>query len=143
MPHAPYGYKIQHGKAIIDQPAALQLKELFKAYLSGLSLKDSAQKAGITSYHATVAKMLTNKRYLGDEYYPQLIDKTMFEQAKAEKQRRMHVLGRNIKPFSKKETMKQLRFTAPTPEQLYDDPFKQAEYTYSRIESEVIEDDDA
>ena len=30
----------------------------------------------------------------------------------------------------------------PTPDELYDDPFKQAEYAYSLIESEVIHDGD-
>jgi len=67
MPHVPYGYTIQDGKAVIDQLQAEQLKKLFKAYLSGLSLKDAAKKAGIVRYHATIANMLTNKRYLGDD----------------------------------------------------------------------------
>ena len=65
MPHIPYGYKIVEGKAVVDQMEASKLKELFNAYLSGLSLMDAAEKAGIKRYHATIARMLTNKRYLG------------------------------------------------------------------------------
>jgi hypothetical protein len=143
MQHVPYGYMIQDGKAVIDQTAASQIKELYCAYLSGLSLSGAAQKAGIKSYHATVAKMLTNKRYLGDEYYPKIIDKDIFEQAKAERLRRAQMLGRIRESAPKKENVKRLRFIAPTPEQIYDDPFKQAEYAYSLIESEVIKDGDA
>jgi len=53
------------------------------------------------------------------------------------------MLGRIREPSPKKETIKRFRFTMPTPEQLYADPFKQAEYAYSLIESEVIKDGDA
>lgn len=143
MQHVPYGYVIQDGKAVIDQTASPQVKELYCAYLSGLSLRDAAQRAGIKSYHATVAKMLTNKRYLGDEYYPKIIERDIFERAEAEKLRRAQMLGRIREPSSKKEIIKQLHFTMPAPEQIYDDPFKQAEYAYSLIESEVILDGNA
>ena len=137
MQHVLYGYMIQDGKAVIDQPAALKLKELYKAYLSGLSLIDAAEKAGIKRYHSTVAKMLTNKRYLGDDYYPRIIDNDIFEQVQAEKLKRAQMLGKIKKPSPKINVIKQFRFSMPTPEQLYDDPFRQAEYVYSLIESEV------
>ena len=139
MQHVLYGYMIQDGKAVIDQPAALKLKELYKAYLSGLSLIDAAEKAGIKRYHSTVAKMLTN---LGDDYYPQIIDNDIFEQVQAEKLKRAQMLGKIKKPSPKINVIKQFRFSMPTPEQLYDDPFRQAEYVYSLIESEVIKNGD-
>lgn len=142
MQHVLYGYMIQDGKAVIDQPAALKLKDLYKAYLSGLSLIDAAEKAGIKRYHSTVAKMLTNKRYLGDDYYPQIIDNDIFEQVQAEKLKRAQMLGKIKKPSPKINVIKQFRFSMPTPEQLYDDPFRQAEYVYSLIESEVIKNGD-
>lgn len=143
MPHIPYGYKIQDGKAVIDQLEASKLKELFNAYLTGLSLKDAAGQAGINLYHATIAKMLTNKRYLGDEYYPQIIDNDTFQRAEAERVRRAEMLGRIREPSPKKENIKRYRFSMPTPDALYDDPFEQAEFVYSLIESRVIQDGDA
>lgn len=142
MQHVPYGYKIQNGKAVIDQSAASQLRELYRAYLSGLSLSNAAKKAGIKGYHSSIARMLTNKRYLGDGYYPQIIDKGTFEQAEAEKLRRAEMLGRIREPSSKEENIKKYQFSMPMPEQVYNDPFKQAEYAYSLIESEVIQDGD-
>lgn len=142
MPHVPYGYTIQDGKAVIDQLQAEQLKKLFKAYLSGLSLKDAAKKARIVRYHATIANMLTNKRYLGDDYYPKIIDEDTFEKVEAEKLRRAQMLGRIWEHKPKENSIKKYQFAMPTPDELYDDPFKQAEYVYSLIESEAIDNDD-
>lgn len=142
MPHIPYGYKIVEGKAVVDQMEASKLKELFNAYLSGLSLMDAAEKAGIKRYHATIARMLTNKRYLGDEYYPKIIDRDTFFKVEDEKMRRAKMLGRIWDDKPKEEVNKSFRFSMPTPDELYDDPFKQAEYAYSLIESEVIHDGD-
>ncbi|WP_416148940.1 recombinase [Salipaludibacillus sp. HK11] len=139
MQHVPYGYKIQNGKAVIDQSAASQLRELYRAYLSGLSLSNAAKKAGIKGYHSSISRRLTNKRYLGDEYYPRLIEDDTFKRAEAERLRRAQMLGRIREPSSKEESIKRFRFSMPTPEQVYNDPFKQAEYAYSLIESEVIQ----
>ena len=121
---------------------ASKLKELFNAYLSGLSLMDAAEKAGIKRYHATIARMLTNKRYLGDEYYPKIIDRDTFYKVEDEKIRRAKMLGRIWDGKPKDEVNKSFRFSMPTPDELYDDPFKQADYAYSLIESEVIHDGD-
>jgi hypothetical protein len=81
-PCLPFGYRIEDGKAVVDDKAAEQVKELFLGYLSGLSLKNAAIKAGIDCYHATVSRMLQNKQYLGDEFYPSIIDEEIFEKAK-------------------------------------------------------------
>lgn len=39
MGHTPFGYKIENGIAVIDQPAADKLRQLYKNYLSGMSLQ--------------------------------------------------------------------------------------------------------
>ena len=140
MAHIPYGYKIQDGKAVIDLVETSQLKELFKLYLSGLSMNAASEKSGIKCYHARVAKMLTNKTYLGDEYYPQIIDKDVFKQVGVEKLRRAKKLGRVGEYKPKEEKIKKYKFTINTVEQLYEDSFKQAEHAYSLIESEVVGD---
>lgn len=132
--------KIENGIAVVDQEAATRVKELYRIYLSGLSLSNAAKEAGIKGYHASIARMLTNMRYLGDGYYPQIIDEEIFEKAEAERLRRAEMLGRIREPSAKKKNLKRYRFSMEKPEQLYDDPFKQAEYAYSLIESEVIED---
>jgi hypothetical protein len=101
--HTPFGYRIENGKAAIDIEAAEQIKTLFDSYLSGDSLATAAKKAGITAFHAGIGRMLRNTRYLGDDYYPAIIDPNMFTAAKAERIRRAEKLGRIYEP--NEETM--------------------------------------
>ena len=50
MGHTPFGYRIENGIAIIDEPAAAKLRQLYKNYLSGMSLsKAAAEAADISS----------------------------------------------------------------------------------------------
>jgi len=140
MAHTPYVYIIKNGIAVIDDRSANQVKELFHAYLSGLSLTDAAKRAGIKRCHSSIAKMLTCKRYLGDAFYPPIIDEDTFKQAEAEKIKRARMLGRIREQVEPKNSLVRMRFLAPSPETLYEDPFTQAEYAYSLIESEVIAD---
>ena len=137
MGHTPYGYRIEDGKAVVDDIAAEKVRELFSGYLAGLSLKDVAKKAGIDCYNATASKMLQNKHYLGDEFYPPIIDEETFEKASLEKQKRAEKLGRIWEPKDEPETDYPIKFKAKPLVQKYDDPYKQAEYAYSLIESEV------
>lgn len=137
MGHTPYGYRIENGKAVVDEIASEKVKYLYKGYLEGLSLKDAAKKAGIDCYHSTVAKMLQNKHYLGDEFYPPIIDEDTFEKAKTEKQKRAEKLGRVWDPKEEAQVDPEMKFKAKPLEEKYDNPFKQAEYAYSLIESEV------
>jgi hypothetical protein len=141
MAHTPYGYIIKNGIAFIDDKLANQVKELFHAYISGFSLVDAAKRAGIKRCHSSIAKMLTCKRYLGDAFYPPIIDEDTFKQAEAEKIKRARMLGRIREKAEPKKSLERMRFSAPSPETLYEDPFTQAEYAYSLIESEVIADE--
>lgn len=137
MSHIPYGYRIENGKALIDEEKANKVKKLYQGYLRGLSLLAAAKEAGIDTYHGTAGKMLRNKRYLGDDYYPAIIDGDTFEKAEAERIKRATALGR---VWNEKETVEEAYF--PTifkvgvVEQKYKNPLKQAEYAYSLIESE-------
>jgi len=36
---------------------------------------DAAEQAGMKACHGSVKKMLQNRHYLGDEYYPAIIDR--------------------------------------------------------------------
>ena len=140
MNHIPFRYIIKNGKAIIEEKAATQLRDLFQLYLSGLSLADAAEKAGIKRCHASISRILTNKRYLGDDFYPQIINEEMIKQVETEKLRRAQMLGRIREREIPKSVIPKLRYNAQAPQHLYDDPFQQAEYAYSLIESEVIAD---
>lgn len=137
MGHTPYGYRIEDGRAVVDKKASEQVKELYSGYLAGLSLKDAAKRAGIECYHATAGKMLQNQQYLGDEFYPPIIDEETFEKAGEEKRKRAERLGRIREPKDAPKVDYPAKFKANPLVQKYDDPYKQAEYAYSLIESEV------
>ncbi len=137
MSHTPYGYKIEYGKAVVDDEKAEQIKLLFEAYLSGDSLSTAAKKAGIKAFHAGIGNMLKNKRYVGDDFYPAIIDKDNFEATEIERMNRTKKLGRI---WDKKELLGSpvpTSFSIADGNEQFDDPFKQAEYAYSLIEMEV------
>ena len=137
MSHTPFGYRIANGIAVIDELAAEQIKALFDAYLSGDSLAAAAQKVGILSSHAAIGKMLRNTRYLGDDYYPAIIDTTTFIATETERIRRAEKLGRVFEPKAKDEVVYPTAFRFKEGTEQFDDPFLQSEYAYSLIESEV------
>lgn len=137
MGHTPYGYRIINGKAVINEQAAEQIKVLFQSYLTGDSLATAANKADIKAFHAGISRMLQNKRYLGDEYYPGLIDSDTFTAAEAERIRRAEKLGRVREPKVKKEVIYPTAFRISEDTEQFEDPFQQAEYAYSLIETEV------
>ncbi len=137
MGHTPYGYRIENGKAEIDELAAQQIKSLFQAYLSGDSLATASQKAGILTSHAAIGKMLRNKHYLGDEYYPAIIESEIFTEAEAERVKRAIKLGRIHEPKEATAVVFPTAFRIKEGTKQFDDPFQQAEYAYSLIESEV------
>ncbi len=136
MNHTPYGYRIENGKAVIDKQAAEQIKTLFQSYLTGDSLATAANKANIKAFHAGIGRMLQNKRYLGDEYYPAIIDADTFTAAETERIKRAEKLGRIREPEVKKEVIFPSAFCINEGIERFDDPFQQAEYAYSLIESE-------
>ena len=73
MGHTPFGYRIENGKAVIDEAAAAQVRDLYKNYLSGLSLTNAAKEAGLNLFHSGAKRMMLNRHYLGDDTRPSLI----------------------------------------------------------------------
>lgn len=137
MSHVPYGYRIKNGKAVIDEEKAVQVRNLYKGYLSGLAYVPAAKAAGLKLYHAGAKRMMQNKHYLGDDYYPAIIDKDTFDAAETERVKRQGKLGRIFDEKTSKVSKVAIGFTMTKVQKKYDDPFKQAEYIYSLIESEV------
>ena len=133
----PYGYKIEKGKALIDEVQAKQVRMLFKGYLSGLAYVVAAEEVGLKLSHPSVKRILQNKRYLGDKYYPAIIDQETFERAEAERFKRQRKLGRIFPDKPVEECRPATKFIMPKAGKIFNDPFKQAEYAYSLIESEV------
>ena len=134
METVPFGYQIRDGKAMIDEQKAEMLHTIFEAYLSGDSLETAAKKAGLTMCHYSVKRMLQNTKYLGTAFYPSLVDRATFDQAAEEIKRR--ALRHQPKKRREPHRQKAMSFHMRQPETTYDDPWEQAAYLYSLIESE-------
>lgn len=137
MGHTPFGYRIENGVAVIDVHTAEQIQALYQSYLSGDSLRTVANKVGIDAFHAGIGKILKNRHYLGDDYYPAIIDPDTFAAVQEERFRRASALGRIREPKEDKAATYPTTFHIIEGTQVYDDPFAQAAYAYSLIESEV------
>ena len=137
MGHTPFGYRIENGTAVIDEAAAAQIRGLYKNYLNGLSLTNAAKEAGLNLLHSGAKRMIQNRHYLGDGFYPAIIDQASFDAVSAELNKRSTQLGRNdryIAPIAKRPPT---AFRLGDITENYENPIRQAEYLYSLIESEV------
>ena len=138
MGYTPYGYKIENGCAIIDEENADKIRKLYSNYLTGMPLAKAASEAGIDTYHGTAKRMMENRHYLGDDFYPAIIDKEIFESAAAERIKRANKLGRLNHKRVIKPSVVPTYFHLAAAVQHYDDPRLQAEYLYSLIEREAV-----
>lgn len=132
----PYGYDIVDGKAVINEETAAQVRALFRHYLDGKALTKAAELAGMKLYHGSAGRMLRNKHYLGDDYYPQIIDNETFDKAEKLRQEKAIGLGRTKELKTSEEKIPVKAFTFRPAETKYSDSFRQAEYVYGLIESE-------
>lgn len=137
MGHTPFGYRIENGKAVIDEAAASQVRGLYKNYLSGLSLTNAAKEVGLDLLHAGAKRMMQNRHYLGDDFYPAIIDSASFDAVSAELTKRSTKLGRNGRYIAPIIKMPPATFRLGNITENYENPVRQAEYLYSLIGSEV------
>lgn len=100
----PYGYEMQNGVIVIHLKEANIVKQIFNQYLNGENLKNIAER--LTENHiefmpgeynwnkSRIKRMIEDKRYIGGDNYPAIIDKDTFQRANVEKNNRI----RNINP---------------------------------------------
>ena len=65
-----YGYKIENGTIVVVEDEAAIIRSIFKNYLSGMSMRKAADATGVNFPHSTVKKIIRQKRYIGNEFYP-------------------------------------------------------------------------
>ncbi|EAE8422320.1 recombinase [Listeria monocytogenes] len=108
--HMPIGYKMVDGKIHIDKMKEKVVKKIFNAYLSGVSTYGLAKELTAIGFmnantkpswnHGSIGKILENTKYLGDDLYPQMIEKEQFEQVQSRRKERCQTLGRTAQPNS-------------------------------------------
>lgn len=131
-----FGYTIKNGKAYIDKEKAAKVQKLFDGYISGLALRAAALEAGIDTFHGSAGRMLQNKKYMGTDFYPTIISEETFVKAQSERENHAVKLGRVREVEEDLPIISPVKFRWKSNEIMFDNPFKQAEYAYSMIESE-------
>ena len=96
--YLPFGYTIRNGHTVVEQQEADIVRNIFKAYIQGASLKEIAEDltAKQISYtertcvwdKARISRILENAKYTGDEEFETIIDENIYEEAAAVKSAR-------------------------------------------------------
>ncbi|MCR5450716.1 MAG: recombinase family protein [Solobacterium sp.] len=133
MAYIPYGYRIRNGKAVIIEEEKKKVEILFEAYINGKSIENSGKTAGIDLSKRTIGSILKNPIYLGNQYYPQIIDEESFSRAQEIRQKRYKALGSFSARKPGRPYQIQFKFRMDPPELYYEDPAEEAEYLYSLI----------
>ncbi|KXL53850.1 AAA-like domain protein [Anaerotignum neopropionicum] len=110
--HMPIGYKMVNGKIQIDKEKSKIVKKIYSEYLKGKSLvaiakalseKEVPNANNKTNWtHSAVGRILDNTKYKGDEFYPELIDKAIFDEVQVKRKQTENQLGRTTQPNSMK-----------------------------------------
>ena len=89
--YIPYGYTMRDGRTVISNQEAEVIREIFKAYIGGASLKDIAEE--LTSRQipytektatwdkARIARIIDNAKYVGTTEYDPIVDEDLYEAA--------------------------------------------------------------
>ncbi len=134
MTHIPFGYRIENGRAVLEEQNAEQVRILFRSYLAGQSMPKAAETAGINRTHSVIKRMLQNRRYLGDAFYPKMIDSETFEKVQEEIQERAKAMNRLNRPHKQKIIHIPTDFIMREVNKNYENPLEQAQYLYSLLE---------
>ena len=136
MSHIPYGYEVKDGKIFIVEEATDKVRLIFQNYVSGMSLTESAKTAGHPITHSmvkvrmrTVKQLLQRKCYIGNSFYPKIVDENLFRRVQIELQKRQKSTGKT----RRKVPVIRTNFVLSDEREPQENFTKQAEYLYSLI----------
>lgn len=102
--YMPIGYKMVDGKIQIEKEKSKTVKRIYSEYLKGKSLlaiaKELSEKEvpnanNKTNWtHCAIGRILENTKYMGDEAYPELIDKVTFNNVQTKRNQKKNQLWR-------------------------------------------------
>ena len=90
-----YGYQFIDGVLQSDEKQSRIVQEIFRVYNSGVPvsrLKDHIE--GLEINRVRLSDMLSDRRYLGNENFPQIIDQELFEAVQQRKKERLKTIGK-------------------------------------------------
>lgn len=89
----PFGYRMENGKIVLHPTESQAVKDIFSDYLGGQSLLKIAQSLnerqveylpGTTGWNkARLKRIIEDKRYIGGDDYPSIIEQRIYDKAQA------------------------------------------------------------
>ena len=121
-----YGYiKEASGSVIIDPEQARKIEQLFSRFADGETLTYCCE--GLPFASQTCKKMLSNRSYLGEKGYPQIIEQPLFSRVASELVRRKDLRKPKTQPNRIQVVPVRLHFTVRSdvhaglsPQQMYE-----------------------
>ena len=126
-----YGYRIENGEAVIEPREAERVRAAFASFAKNGNLAQALRDSEIDKNHPFMSLMLSNPRYKGDEFYPEIIDEKTFDEVQVKRQKKKK------RPACKTSEIKpgtRFRFLDYEDDELPTDPVARAAYVYERIE---------
>lgn len=141
MAHIPYGYKIENGRAVIISEEADRIHSLYNTFLQGLSIDAAGRKTGIPLSRSAVGKILMNPVYLGDGYYPQVVEESLFREVQTERARRSSINNPARESYASPVIQFQTSFRLNNPPEKEGNAVVDAQNLYDSIESLAVKED--
>lgn len=93
-----YGYQVKNGKTVIHNEESEIVKNVFSLYIEGETLSSIASmltdnkivyfQGEVKWNKNTINRMIENEKYMGNDVYPMIISASLFNQAKAVKEKK-------------------------------------------------------
>jgi len=138
LPHIPYGYEIVNGNPVIRKVESQKIITLFHEYLETKSMRAAAKKAGINKTHSSIGRIIESKVYVSDAFYPPILDEKIFNLAQEIRKENVVKQNRLNRPSLKENEKEIIVFKLNKPVKKYSDPYSEAEYIYSLIREEKV-----
>lgn len=155
----PFGYRLEWGQVVVDQPEAELVGYIFQRYEKGESYQDIVKflqsqsvlyEAGRSWNKNMIARILEDTRYLGTEEYPEIIKQEQYQKAaqkrlekqfprqKTEAQKMLRRLcGRNMAKQTEQDILELLNSLIREPERICQLDKPDSSNELSRIEAEL------
>ncbi len=113
--HTPIGYKVIDGKIEVWEEHRKLVVQIFTDYDNGVSawkiaatlkemgVKNAHDRVGWS--HSSIGRILENHNYLGTEYYPQIIDRELFDRVQKRREQVRIEGSRGVHRPNKKERL--------------------------------------
>lgn len=129
MSHIPYGYEVKDGKIFIVEEAADKARQIFSELCIGHEFDRIRKTAGHPITHSMVKQLLQRKCYIGNSFYPKIVDENLFSRVQIELQKRQKSTGKT----RRKVPVIRTNFVLSDEREPQENFTKQAEYLYSLI----------